>query len=214
MNPSSRPIAADAHAVAPAAAAAWSAPVRAAVAGALLVLMLGTRFHHLGSLLHLPDASMAVFFLGGLWLRRHAGFVAYLGMAVAVDYLAITSRGLGFFQHYCVTPSYAFLLLAYAALWYGGRWIAPRLAPQWRALATVFAVAALAAAVSFLISNGAFYWFGGRYADPNFAEYTSRLWRWGPLFVRTTLGYIAVALGFYAVIAHHLGQLAIAQRRG
>ena len=32
--------------------------------------MVATRFHHLGSLIHLPDASMAVFFLGGLCLRR------------------------------------------------------------------------------------------------------------------------------------------------
>ncbi len=212
MNPPTRPHAANAAALPNADAAVWSRPARAAVAGALLALMLGTRFHHLGSALHLPDASMAVFFLGGLFLRRHLGFLAYLGMAVAVDYLAITGRGLGFFQHYCVTPSYAFLLLAYAALWYGGRWVAPRLAPEWRALAATLAVAALAASVSFLISNGAFYWFGGRYADPNLAEYLSRLWRWGPLFVRTTLGYVVVALGFYAVVAHHLRQLAVARR--
>ena len=32
-------------------------------------------------------------------------------------------------------------------------------------------------------------------------EYLARLWQWGPLFVRTTLSYVAVALVLHAVIA-------------
>ncbi|MEH6419131.1 hypothetical protein [Pseudomonas sp. CGJS7] len=181
-----------------------SVPVKASVFAAALTLMIATRFHHFGSALHLPDASMAVFFLGGLYLRRHALFAAFLAIAVAIDYIAITGRGLDFFQHYCVTPSYAFLLLAYAVLWYAGRMYAPRMAARGRAVAVGLGVALLAASVSFLISNGAFYWFGGRYADPNWAEYVSRVWQWGPLFVRTTLAYIAVAFLLHALLARFL----------
>jgi hypothetical protein len=55
-------------------------------------------------------------------------------------------------------------------------------------------VGVLAAAVSFLISNAAFYWWGGRYADPHWGQYLARAWQWGPLFVRTTALYLAVAL--------------------
>jgi hypothetical protein len=32
-------------------------------------------------------------------------------------------------------------------------------------------------------------------------EYLSRLWQWGPLFVRTTISYVAAALVLHAVIA-------------
>ena len=39
---------------------------------ALAALMLATRFHHFGTALHLPDASMAIFFLGG-WLSPFHG---------------------------------------------------------------------------------------------------------------------------------------------
>lgn len=180
-----------------------SRPAQYGLFAALLTLMLATRFHHFGDALHLPDASMAVFFLGGLYLRRHAAFVGYLLIAVAIDYTAITGRGLSFFQHYCVTPSYAFLLLAYAALWYAGRMYAPHMAARPRALLGGLGVALLAAGVSFLISNGAFYWWGGRYPQPHFAEYIERVWKWGPLFVRTTLGYVAAGFLVHALIARY-----------
>ncbi|QWF16017.1 hypothetical protein [Lysobacter capsici] len=180
-----------------------SRPAQYGLFAALLTLMLATRFHHFGDALHLPDASMAVFFLGGLYLRRHAAFVAYLLAAVAIDYIAITGRGLSFFQHYCVTPSYAFLLLAYAVLWYAGRMYAPHMAARPRALLGGLGVALLAASVSFLISNGAFYWWGGRYPQPHFAEYIERVWKWGPLFVRTTLGYVAAGFLAHALIARY-----------
>lgn len=176
-------------------------PVYYSLFTALAAAMVATRFHHFGDALHLPDASMAVFFLGGLWLRRHLGFVAFLILAVAIDWVAIQAQGKSFFEHYCVTPAYAFLLLAYAALWYGGRWYAGRLRATPRALLGAFGVGLAAASLSFLISNGAFYWLGGRYGDPNVGQYLSRLWQWGPLFVRTTLSYIAVGLVAYALIA-------------
>jgi hypothetical protein len=178
-----------------------SVPVKTSIVAVLLTLMIATRFHHFGSALHLPDASMAVFFLGGVYLRRHALFAGFMLLAVAIDYVAITGRGMSFYQHYCVTPSYASLLLAYAVLWYAGRMYAPRMAANGRAVAIGLGLALVAASVSFLISNGAFYWFGGRYPQPNLDQYLARLWRWGPLFVRTTMIYIASGFLVHALIA-------------
>ncbi|RAO75658.1 hypothetical protein [Dyella jiangningensis] len=173
-------------------------PRFAALAGLLALVMVATRFKHFGDMLHLPDASMAVFFLGGVYLRRHGAFVAMLLLTVALDWVSITYAGVGDF---CVTAAYAFLPLAYGVLWYAGRWYAPRLNGQVRSLAGAFGVALLAAVASFAVSNGSFYWLGGRYPDPNVAQYVSRLWQWGPLFVRTTMSYIAVALVVHAVCA-------------
>jgi hypothetical protein len=164
----------------------------------LAVVMVATRFHHLGSLLHLPDASMAVFFLGGLYLRRHWQFALMLGLTVAVDWASVGYAGN---SDFCITVAYAFLPAAYAALWYGGRWYAGRLRPSAGSLLLALGVAALAASASFAISNGSFYWLGGRYPEPHFTEYVARLWQWGPLFVRTTLTYVAVGLAIHAVLA-------------
>ncbi|TWI02859.1 hypothetical protein IP90_01958 [Luteimonas cucumeris] len=165
---------------------------------AFAALMIATRFHHFGTAIHLPDASMAVFFLGGLYLRKHWQFASFLGLAVAIDWVAIEHAGV---SDFCVTPAYSFLLPAYASLWYGGRLYASRLQAGWMPMLGAAAAGLVAASLSFGISNGAFYWLGGRYAEPNFAEYAARVWQWGPLFVRTTMTYIVVALLLHALAA-------------
>lgn len=164
----------------------------------LVLVMATTRFKHFGDVLHLPDASMAVFFLGGLYVRRHAMFVLLVLLAVALDWVSIRYAGV---SDFCVTAAYAFLPLAYAVLWYAGRWYAPRMRDGVGSLLGAFGVALVAASMSFAISNGSFYWLGGRYAHPHVAEYAARLWQWGPLFVRTTLGYVAAALVVHAACA-------------
>ena len=161
----------------------------------LTLLMVTTRFKHFGDLMHLPDASMAVFFLGGLYLRRHLAFVFFVLLAVGLDWVSIRYAGV---SDFCVTAAYAFLPLAYAVLWYGGRLYAGQLRENTISLFGAFGVALVCAALSFAVSNGSFYWLGGRYAHPHVAEYLERLWQWGPLFVRTTLSSVVVALVLHA----------------
>ena len=175
----------------------------------LVAVMIATRFKHFGDALHLPDASMAVFFLGGLYLRRHAVFIAMVLLAVALDWISISYAGV---SNFCVTLAYSFLPLAYAVLWYARRWFAPRMDGHAASFVGAFVVALVAACVSFAISNGSFYWLGGRYAQPNMAEYLSRLWQWGPLFVRTTLSYVAVVLVLHALALRFAAALPRVQR--
>lgn len=163
----------------------------------LMALMMATRFKHFGDMLHLPDASMAIFFLGGLYLRHHWTFVVMVLLAVALDWVSISYAGV---SDFCITLAYSFLPLAYAVLWYAGRWYAPRMSERAMSYLGAFIVALIAAIGSFAISNGAFYWLGGRYANPHVGEYLARVWQWGPLFVRTTVSYVAVALVPQAVV--------------
>jgi hypothetical protein len=167
------------------------------------LLMIATRFGHFGTTIHLPDMSMAVFFLGGLYLgggklRQHASFVFFVLLAVVLDWASISYAGV---SDFCVTAAYAFLPLAYAVLWYAGRWYASRLDGRLPSLAGALAVAIVAASLSFAISNGSFYWLGGRYASPHMAEYLERLLQWGPMFVRTTTFYVATALAIHGLLA-------------
>src|SRR3972149_10428042 len=60
---------------------------------ALALLMAATRFHHFGSATHLPDASLAVFLLGGFYLSRAGWFAGYLTGAALIDYLAMAYGG-------------------------------------------------------------------------------------------------------------------------
>jgi len=162
----------------------------------LVLVMLTTRFKHFGDMLHLPDASMAIFFIGGLFLRKHWAFVVFVLLAVALDEVSIHYAGI---SDFCVTAAYAFLPLAYAVLWYGGRLYSPHLRAVARPLVGAWCVALISASLCFAVSNGSFYWLGGRYPNPHMVEYLQRLWQWGPLFVRTTMAYVTTALVAYVV---------------
>jgi hypothetical protein len=163
---------------------------------ALVLVMLATRFKHFGDVLHLPDVSMAIFFVGGLFLRKHCAFAVFILLAVGLDEVSIHYAGI---SDFCVTVAYAFLPLAYATLWYGGRWYSSCLRADAWPLVGAWCVALLSASISFAISNGSFYWLGGRYPNSHMVEYLQRLWQWGPLFVRTTMAYVTTALVAYVV---------------
>jgi len=168
---------------------------------ALAALMLATRFHHFGTALHLPDASMAIFFLGGLYLRKHWQFAVFAVLAGIIDWAAISLSGV---SDFCVTPAYSFLLPAYAVLWYGARLCADRVQLTWTSALITLGVALVCASLSFAISNGSFYWIGGRHAETSFAGWIASLLQWGPLFVRTTMVYLVGAAVVHALVARVL----------
>jgi len=169
-----------------------------AIACALAALMAATRFHHFGSALHLPDASLAVFFLGGLYLRRTAAFGAYIGLAALVDYVAIAHAGV---SDWCVTPAYAFLLPTYACLWWAGVWCSRHERHGWRGYARLAGALLVATAFAFLISNASFYGLSGYFGELSLAEYAARVSRYFPPYLASTVAYVAAAMALEAGMA-------------
>lgn len=154
----------------------------------LALLMLATRFHHIGSAWHLPDASWAVFFLGGLYLRR-AAFGLFAVEAVAIDFAFFAMGG----STYCLSSAYPFLLPAYAALWFAGE----RLSRFTEHNMRFFAVAACywwaAASVAYLLTNGSFYWLSGKAAESSLSGYIQNASIWYSAFVTRPMLYLIVA---------------------
>ncbi len=165
------------------------------VIAGLIIAMALTRFHHFGSSVALPDASLAVFFLGGLYLVRFSGaltvFVVLLAEAAFVDYYAITVQGT---SDWCVTPAYGFLALAYAAMWFAGRWVAARYSFTGKGLLSVFATVVAASTAAFAISNVSFFLFSGRFAEMSALEYSSRVAQYWDSYVVAALLYVACAV--------------------
>jgi hypothetical protein len=145
--------------------------------------------------LHLPDASAAVFFLAGVYLRPIWMLPALLVEAALIDYLAIAVGGVSSF---CISPAYGFLLPAYGALWLAGRWYAKTSNKQVRhrlAFSTLLPLAAgvvTGGLVSDLFSSGGFYFFSGRF-EPNLAAFGARIARYFPSSLATLAFYVAVA---------------------
>lgn len=165
------------------------------VIAGLVMLMALTRFNHFGSALVLPDASWAVFFLGGLYLARFSGalwvFAALSVETVLVDYYAIAAQDV---SAWCVTNAYGFLIFAYAALWLAGRWFAPRHTLSVKSLAMLCGVVGAAASAAFVISNASFFLFSGRYAEMGALEYASRVAQYLGSYIALTLAYVACAV--------------------
>lgn len=167
-----------------------------AIGLSLALLMAATRSHHFATALHLPDASWAVFFLAGFYLRPLWMFPALMALAGVSDYMAIAWFGV---SDFCMSPAYGFLLPAYGALWIAGRWYARR---HRFALSTLIPLASsvlLGAAVCEIISSGGFYFFSGRFAETSLVEFGVRLAKYFPPSLESLVFWMGIAIVVHIV---------------
>jgi hypothetical protein len=170
----------------------------------LVALMAATRFNHFGSAVALPDASYAVFFLGGLYLSRlvrvsAAAFIALLLEAGLIDYYATSVQGI---SDWCMTPAYWFLISTYGSLWLVGRWVATQnYAMESKGLMMLALAAWGASSFAFAFSNATFYVFSERFTDMSVVEYASRVAQYYISYVSVALLYIACAIGVHIGVA-------------
>jgi len=180
--------------------------LRAFVLLLLALAMTATRINHFAPV---PDASWAVFFLGGFYLRTWTrwAFPLLMALAVLIDWLVISSQGVAFWQHYCVSPGYLALVPAYLALWMGGAWLRGRPArPAATSVARGAAVLVVAVAACHFIAQGAFYWTSASVAEPSVAGWLRNYADWFLPYLRTAVMYVAAA----AVV--HAGVRALARQ--
>lgn len=166
---------------------------------ALIGLMLLTRAHsaHFGTPINLPDASLAVFFMAGLWFGGLRLFTLLLLEAGLIDYVAITQMNV---SDYCISPAYGFLIPAYAVLFWAGRTAACHDGLQTRAILMQMLLLIIGTSLSFVISNGSFYLLSGRFADVNWIEYTRRVVQYYPYSLTSVLAYGVSIVGVVKVV--------------
>ncbi|POZ51025.1 hypothetical protein [Methylovulum psychrotolerans] len=174
----------------------------------LLALMAATRVHHFGSAWSLPDASLAVFFLAGLYVSQRAWLAGLLLAAGLLDYLAINQFNV---SDWCMSPAYGFLIPTYAVMWLAGRYCRLFMAAGQQGWLLLMALAAASASVAFVISNGSFFLFSGRYADMPMVDYSLSVSQYFPAYVGAAVAY-AVA-GFAVVKAVGVLMAAVGQEK-
>lgn len=167
-------------------------------AAALALWMLLTRLPDASQLLHLRDASLAVFFLGGLLLRRPLWLLPFLALAFGIDALVFARTDM---LHLCLSPAYGFLVPAYGLLWFAGRSLDVRLRFDAAGLTLAAGVGFSAVLASFAISNGSFYVLSGLFGELSLAGFLEQFARYAPGFVLTASAWMLGGLALLALRA-------------
>jgi len=176
-------------------------PRRFAVFTLLALLMAATRFNHAGSAWLPPDASWAVFFVGGFYLARQWRWA--LGMllieAVGSDVLAIRHYGI---SNYCATLAYWFIVPAYSVLWLGGAWLRRHYQQAAPDLARLGASLLLSVTLCYLLTNGSSYWLSGHIEHPDLSGWWSHFTRWYGRFLMVPCVYVGIAALVHVAFTH------------
>jgi hypothetical protein len=167
----------------------------------LAAAMLLTRSHHFGTAFSPPDASLAVFFLAGLWIASGSIFGGLLVVAALADQIAFASN----VSDWCVTAAYGCLIPAYGAMWFGGKLCRDASlfsAPGFARLALSMIVSC---AVYFVISSGSFFLLSGYFDGMSMSEYWSRTIKYFPWYLGWASAYAVSAL----IVAELVKMLAV-----
>jgi hypothetical protein len=158
------------------------------IAAAIAFFMLLTRGSHVLTHFALPDASLALFLLGGLflgsnWLARAAWFVAFFVLATFIDFGA---AALDPAQGFCLTNGYWGLIPAYGAMWMGGLWLGKQ---QDAFSALPYSLVSMTATFfAFMISTQTYYLFSGRFLNNGPLQTIQYGWNYLPSW----MGYAAM----------------------
>ena len=169
-----------------------------AISLVLVLMMLLTRSHHWASIHSLPDASWAIFFLLGVYVRALWVVPALIAASVVIDYVAITWGGV---SDFCVSPAYWLLIPAYVVLFAGGRFYARGHRLSLLGLARLVGVALAVVVVAELLTSGGFYFFSGRFAEPTLAGFVPRFEQYFPRMLGTFALYLGAAAAVHVALA-------------
>lgn len=162
----------------------------------LTILMILTRSHHFATLHSLADASWAIFFLAGIYLRTVWPLLGFFILSCWLDFAAATWSGI---SDFCLTPAYIFLLSAYSSLWFAGRWYTYRYQLTLHTLPPLFLSATSGLILCELFSSGEFYFFSGRFAETTWSNFGTQLVKYFPLYIETFVVYIGATTMIHAL---------------
>lgn len=161
-----------------------STPRRYSLLLVLALAIAATRTSHFGTSALLPDASLAVFLLGGMMLGGWQCFAMLFAVAFGADVLsARTAEEAG----WCLTPAYWGLLPTYAVMWLAGRWIGKQKAPSF---ARDAAVAVGAIVLAFVISNVTWFAFSNTLGGMSVADFALAVMKYFPPYLGSAMLYL------------------------
>lgn len=172
----------------------------------LSLLLLGTlmgltRYHHFGDSFHVPDASWATFFLGGLLIQDWRYFLVLCALAFGIDAFALQSD----VSSFCVTPAYGFLIPTHAVLWFAGRKANSLNTLQMTLLCFG------ATLIAFLISDLSFFALSDSFAEQSLIAHLKISLQYLGHYLLITLGYSLTGFVVYRLFTRNIAAASMAR---
>jgi hypothetical protein len=147
-----------------------------------IFLMLLTRGDHLLTSVSLPDASFALFLIGGILLKKPKWFTSLFALSVAID-LATLSMNSAY--QIPINLGYLGLLPSYGIMWFTGSRIA-----NTKSFIRFSAFGVLATLIAFLISTQTYNLFSDTFPDITIKQSIQTGWEYLPQSLIYTMSYL------------------------
>ena len=159
-----------------------------AITFALLFLVMSiTRGSHLLTSISLPDASFALFLIGGMLLKKPRWFISLFIFSVVIDLVTLSIHSI---YQIPINLGYLGLFPSYGIMWFFGSRIAN--ITSFLKFTTISAIATL---IAFLISTQTFNLFSGIFSDITIKQSILMGWEYLPQTFIYTMSYLVIYWG-------------------
>ena len=158
---------------------------------AILFLMALTRGAHLLTSVSLPDASFALFLVGGMLLKKPKWFISLFILSVVID-LAILSSNSAY--QIPINFGYLGLLPSYGIMWFFGLRIA-----YTKSFLKFAAFGVIATLITFVISTQTYNLLSGTFPDITIKESIQTGWEYLPQSFIYTMSYLLAYWGIQSL---------------
>jgi hypothetical protein len=157
----------------------------------LLLVMSITRGSHLLTSVSLPDASFALFLIGGILLKKPKWFISLFAFSVVIDLVTLSMNAI---YQIPINLGYLGLLVSYGIMWFFGSRIA-----NTKSFLKFAAFSVVATLVAFLISTQTYNLLSGTFPDITIKQSIQTGWEYLPESFIYTMSYLAAFWGILSL---------------
>ena len=157
----------------------------------LFAVMILTRGSHITTVYSLPDASFAIFLIGGMLLKKPKWFISLFILSVVIDLATLATN-----SAYQIPINFGYwgLLPSYGIMWFFGLCIA-----NTKSFLKFMAFGVIATLMTFVISTQTYNLLSGLYPDITIKESMQTGWEYLPQSFIFTMSYLLAYWGIQSL---------------
>ena len=161
----------------------------------IIFFMLLTRGSHFITATSLPDASFALFLIGGMLLKKPKWFISLFMLSVVIDFATLSIN-----SAYQIPINFGYwgLLPSYGIMWFFGLRIA-----NTKSFLRFAAFGVISTLISFLISTQTYNLLSGTFFDITIKKSIQTGWEYLPQSFIYTMSYLVVYWGIHSLFKSH-----------